>query len=112
MMTKTLLLLFLIMEEHMNIKKSNLENEIILSLEGWLDTQAAEDFEAEIAKIDGQSGTLVLDLRGLEYISSSGVRQVVAAHKKMEGRIVVRNTPENIMNVFSSIGIDKRVRFE
>ena len=96
----------------MKITKSNLENEIILTLEGWLDTEAASEFGSELESTDAADKTLILELKGLEYISSSGVRQVVAAHKKMEGRLIVRNTPENIMNVFSSIGIDKRVRFE
>jgi anti-anti-sigma factor len=96
----------------MNIQKDILENETILSLQGWLDTEAAGDFGRELEAFEDDGRTLVLNLKDLEYISSSGVRQIVAAHKKMGGNFVVRNTPDNVFNVFKSIGIDKRVKFE
>ncbi len=96
----------------MNIEKSILENETILSLGGWLDTQSAEEFEQALSEVDENTEKLVLDLKDLEYISSSGVRQVVAAHKKVGGKLVIRNTPDNVFSVFKSIGIDKRIDFE
>jgi anti-anti-sigma factor len=96
----------------MNIEKSISQNETILFLGGWLDTQSAEEFEQALAELDDGTQKLVLDLKDLEYISSSGVRQVVAAHKKVGGRLVIRNTPDNVFTVFKSIGIDKRIDFE
>ncbi len=95
----------------MDIAKSINENETIFALSGWLDTAAAGDLETELEGIDDNTQMLVFDLKDLEYISSSGVRQVVAAHKKMGGRFIVRNTPENVMSVFKSIGIDKKIDF-
>jgi anti-anti-sigma factor len=96
----------------MNIEKSILENETILSLGGWLDTQSAEEFEQALSEVYENTEKLELDLKDLEYISSSGVRQVVAAHKKVGGKLVIRNTPDNVFSVFKSIGIDKRIDFE
>jgi anti-anti-sigma factor len=96
----------------MNIEKSISQNETILCLGGWLDTQSAEEFEQALAELDDGTQKLVLDLKDLEYISSSGVRQVVAAHKKVGGKLVIRNTPDNVFTVFKSIGIDKRIDFE
>ncbi|WP_034452029.1 STAS domain-containing protein [Butyrivibrio sp. AE2032] len=96
----------------MKIKTSESEKEIVIALEGWLDTQATPELTLLLEKLELDDRTLVLDLKDLEYISSSGVRQVVFAHKKANGNFVVRNTPENIFNVFSATGIDKRVNFE
>ena len=96
----------------MTITKNDIENEIILGLEGWLDTQAAPELQKCLEELSLDDKTLVLDLEKLEYISSSGVRQIVFAHKKARGNLIVRNTPANIFNVFSATGIDKRVNFE
>ena len=96
----------------MTIDKNVNGNEVTLVMKGWLDTQAATDVAEVIEGLGSDCEKLVLDFAELEYISSSGVRQVVAAHKKMGGNIVVRNTPDNVLNVFKSIGIDKKVKFE
>ncbi len=97
----------------MTITKNENEKEIIFALEGWLDTHAAPQLQKSLEELVLDDGkVLVLDLERLEYISSSGVRQIVAAHKKAQGNLVIRNTPANIFNVFSATGIDKRVNFE
>ncbi len=87
-------------------------NETTLALKGWLDTQASSEVEEVLNSLGEGCTSLVLDLRELEYISSSGVRQVVAAHKKMKGNLTIRNTPESVLGVFRAIGIDKKVKFE
>ena len=48
----------------------------------------------------------------LEYISSSGVREVVAAYKKMSGALTVKNAAPSIMSIFKATGIDKKIKFE
>ncbi len=96
----------------MTIEKTVNGTETTLTLKGWLDTQAATDVEQALNGLDEGCESLVLDLKELEYISSSGVRQVVAAHKKMKGNLTLRNTPESVLGVFKAIGIDKKVRFE
>ncbi len=96
----------------MTIEKITNGNETTMLLKGWLDTQAASELGEALEGLEDGAEKLVLDLSELEYISSSGVRQVVAAHKKMGGNLAVRNTPENIFNVFKAIGIDKKIAFE
>ena len=56
--------------------------------------------------------SLVLDLRGLEYISSSGVRQLVAAHKRMNGSMKLRDVPPEILSILKTTGINKRLHIE
>ncbi len=96
----------------MTIEKTVNGTETTLFLKGWLDTQAAADVEEALKGLDEGCESLVLDLKELEYISSSGVRQVVAAHKKMGGNLTIRNTPNTVFGVFKAIGIDKKVKFE
>ncbi len=81
-------------------------------LDGWLDTQAAPQLQEEVMELPEEVTCLVIDLEKLDYISSSGVRQIVAAHKKMAGNLVLRNVPKGIMSVFEATGIQKKIRIE
>ena len=96
----------------MTIKKTIEGKEATLYLEGWLDTQAAPEMQAELEKLDDDIESLVIDMSALEYISSSGVRQVVTAYKKMNGNLTVRNVSQGIMSIFKITGIDKRINFQ
>ena len=96
----------------MTITKTVNENEATLKVEGWLDTQASPDFHKELENLEPEIDSLVLDFSALEYISSAGVREVVAAYKKMDGALVVKNVSSGIMSIFKATGIDKKVRFE
>ena len=81
-------------------------------MEGWLDTQASPEMHEALETLEPEITSLILDFKGLEYISSSGVREVVTAYKKMKGDLVVKNASEGILSIFRASGIDKKVRFE
>ena len=65
----------------MNIDKSRDGGRLTLKVEGRLDTNTSPELEAEM-KLDGVS-EVVFDISGLEYISSAGLRVLMAAHKAM-----------------------------
>ena len=83
-----------------------------LKLTGWLDTQSAPLLEEELKSLDESVTGLVLDCAGLEYVSSAGLRQIVAAHKQMNGSLTLRNVSGEIMAIIRLTGIDKRLNFE
>lgn len=83
-----------------------------LKLGGWLDTQSAPMFEEVINGIGEMVSTLTIDCSALEYISSAGLRQIVAAYKKMTGNLTLRNVSDEIMNVIRMTGLDRRLKFE
>ncbi|HAL18474.1 MAG TPA: anti-sigma factor antagonist [Spirochaetaceae bacterium] len=83
-----------------------------ISLTGWLDTQSAPEFETALAALGPETTSLVLDLKGLEYISSAGIRQVVSAYKKMNGALIVRNVSDGVMDVFNMSGVSKKLNIE
>ncbi len=96
----------------MNITKTINGNEATIKVEGWLDTQSAPEMQNEIENLEADIESLVIDFSGLEYIASSGVRQVVSAYKKMNGNLVVRGASAGIMTIFNATGIDKKISFE
>ena len=96
----------------MAVEKITNGTEAVLKVSGWLDTQSAPELEKAVSELDGSVGTLILDLEKLEYISSAGLRQIVAAHKKMNGKLTLKNVQPDIMNVLSMAGFDKRLHIE
>lgn len=96
----------------MTIEKKVTENTVELKLSGWLDTQTAPVLEEALADLKPGTESLVLDLEGLEYISSAGLRQIVAAYKKMNGSMILANVSEEIMGVIRMTGLDRRLRFK
>ena len=82
---------------------------VTLAIDGWLDTQTAPELGAALDDLGDDVEVLVLDLSALEYVSSAGIRQVVAAHKKMGGRLEVHGVAPAVLEVFTLTGVDKRL---
>ncbi|MBD5482266.1 MAG: STAS domain-containing protein [Lachnospiraceae bacterium] len=91
----------------MTITKNTENGVLTLALEGRLDTNTAPELEKEIgADLTADVQSLILDLKDLEYISSAGLRVLLAAQKKMnkQGNMVVKNVNDMIMDVFEVTG--------
>ena len=73
---------------------------------GRLDTMTAPVLEKTINEDIGDAVNLVLDIKGLEYISSAGLRVLLGAQKKMQkiGSMKVVNVCETVMEVFEMTG--------
>ena len=63
--------------------KKNVENTVV-EIVGRLDTTTAPSLETNISETIGDAKNLILDLKGLEYISSAGLRVLLATQKKMK----------------------------
>ena len=96
----------------MTIEKSVQDGVEELRLSGWLDTQSSSDFAQALNDLEDSATSLVLDMSGLEYISSAGIRQIVAAHKKMNGALTLRHVSAEIQDVLRMTGLDKRLNIE
>lgn len=95
----------------MNINKIINENAITLKPEGWLDTTGAEEM-GKLARDIESASALILDLSKVEYISSAGLRQVVACSKKAKelgAAFSVINAGEQVMSIFVLTGLDKKL---
>lgn len=90
----------------MTITKEQQDSSLTLALEGRLDTITAPQLEAELkGGLDGVT-VLILDLKDLVYLSSAGLRIILAAQKQMnrQGKMTVRHVCETIMEVFEVTG--------
>ena len=73
---------------------------------GRLDTTNAPALEKAICEDIGDAKNLVLDMKGVQYISSAGLRVLLGAQKKMQkiGSMKVVNVCETVMEVFEMTG--------
>ena len=90
----------------MTIEIKREKKELIVALLGRLDTTTAPTLENAINENISDAEKLILDCKGLEYISSAGLRVVLNAQKKMQqiGEMKVINVCEEVMEVFEITG--------
>ncbi len=96
----------------MTILKEINGSSAVLKPEGWVDTQNADELKAAIEGLDKSITELTIDMEKLEYISSAGLRLIVAAHKQMNGALTIKNVSIEIMDVFKMTGFDKRLNIK
>ena len=83
------------------------ENELLkIELQGRLDTNTSPALEEVINTLEADVKDLVIDIKYLEYISSAGLRVLLAAQKKMNkvGSLKVINVCDSIMEIFEITG--------
>ena len=91
----------------MTIEKNRQGAELIVMLEGRLDTMSAPDFEKVVrGELDGVD-SVILDFKNLQYTSSAGLRVILLAQKTMnkQGKMVLKNVVDGIMEVFEMTGL-------
>ena len=77
----------------------------LVKVQGSVDSSNAPQFEAELlAAISGDK--LTIDAENLTYISSAGLRVLLAAQKTMnkQGEMIIRNVNETINEIFEVTG--------
>ncbi len=98
----------------MNIQQIRNGNELVLALEGRLDTVTAPELEAALKDALEGVETLILDFEKLDYISSAGLRVLLVAQKTMsqQGSMKIRNVNEIIREVFDVTGFSDFLTIE
>ncbi|MBE6014388.1 MAG: STAS domain-containing protein [Lachnospiraceae bacterium] len=90
----------------MDIIKNREGEKLCLAIKGRLDTTTAPQLDEVIkTELDGVNN-LVYELGDLDYISSAGLRVLLASQKVMnkQGKMVVTGVKDDIMEVFEITG--------
>lgn len=90
----------------LNIGNEKNGEKLTVTLEGRLDTTTAPELEESVkANIEGVK-ELVFEINALEYISSAGLRVLLATQKIMnkQGNMVIRNATEEVKEIFEVTG--------
>ena len=98
----------------MTINETKNGSALLVSLDGRLDTTTAPELEAALDKSLAGVEELTFDLEKLEYISSAGLRVLLAAQKTMnrQGSMKVTHANEMIMEIFEVTGFSDILTIE
>ncbi len=81
----------------------------LITITGRVDSATAPKFAEALEKIGGESRfKIVVDLSGVEYMSSAGFRALIAAQRNCKrynrGEVVLANVPTNIYSALELAG--------
>ncbi|MBO6108138.1 MAG: STAS domain-containing protein [Eubacterium sp.] len=99
----------------MEIREEKSEENIILHVSGEIDGTNVDDFESTLDDACERTESLILDLDGLEYVSSAGLRVFLTIQKKMKQRgfdMLLKNVEDEVMDIFSVTGFVKLLNIE
>lgn len=98
----------------LNINNSKNGSNLSFELEGRLDTTTAPQLEEQVNNLISGVKDLSFDMSKLEYISSAGLRVLLAAQKIMnkQGTMVVKNVSEEVSEIFEVTGFSDILTIE
>jgi anti-sigma B factor antagonist len=96
----------------LNVRTSDRPGGVQVHLAGELDIASAAKLEEELAPVEARKPPLlVIDLRSLDFMDSSGLRALVAADtraREQGRRLVLIRGRERVQKVFSITRLDER----
>ena len=90
----------------MTISTEKNNESVILKIEGRLDTTTAPLLENTVNELSAETKHLILDIHGVEYISSAGLRVLLGAQKKMNkiGNMKLIGVCDAVMEILEMTG--------
>ena len=100
----------------MKVEITQTDNQILVVIEGRLDTVTSSEFEKNLSPYFSIQGAgLTLDCAAMEYISSAGLRVVLMTHKNITakgGPLTIRNLTKEVRSVFDMTGFSRILTIE
>lgn len=100
----------------MEIKIEKSENYTVLNLIGRLDTNTAGILENKLTELfDNNEKFIILNFKDLDYLSSAGLRVLLAAQKRINsinGDMILKNVNNDAMEVFSITGFTEILKIK
>lgn len=97
----------------MNITIEKKNDAVIAKLEGSINSGNATQFEESLKDYPGTEGGIIIDAKNLEYISSAGLRVILKAKKRCEGRVFkVVNVSSEVKSIFDVTGFSEIIDVE
>jgi anti-sigma B factor antagonist len=97
----------------LDLTTSDREGGAQIALTGELDIATAPQLEDEVRRLEAEGcGLIVIDLRGLEFMDSSGLRALLAADTRSRergARVVIVRGDERIQRVLRITRLDERL---
>lgn len=93
------------------VKKEHKGDILILRISGRLDALSSEETERMVSKLIANGEHRVLfDFTGVDYLSSAGMRMLLASYKKLKavsGQMAVCSVGDGVMDILKMSGFDE-----
>ena len=79
-----------------------------VTLTGRLDILGAESIDLPLATLSGSKNRIVIDMAGVTYIASIGLRHLISAAKAVQrrgGRVTLLNPTEPVAEIIKASGL-------
>ena len=99
----------------MKIEKNYNDKELTIAIEGRIDTITSQELENEINDEIGNFDSLIFDFNDVEFISSAGLRVLIATEKKSKEEhipVIIKNANDAVNEIFRMSGFDKILTIE
>ena len=99
----------------MNITKDYNGKELTLSVEGRIDTITSQELDNGIHNELNNFDSLIIDCTDLEYISSAGLRVLIATQKILKAEnipLIIKNVSAPVNEIFRMSGFNKILQIE
>ena len=84
----------------------------VVTVTGRIDSETSPMLDAELTKVAAHSAKLVIDLAGVGYMSSAGIRALVKASQAAQrsgGAVKLALVPESVMAILYTVGLTQVV---
>ena len=98
----------------LRIRSANSAGHWTLELNGEFDVSNAETLAEEVRVAEASGETITVDLRGLSFMDSAGVRALVDAQHRcqLDGRLHLKKGPRTVQSVFRLTGTEQALPFD
>ena len=98
----------------MTANVSNENDVYTIAISGRIDTNSSPELEEVFNGIEPKAEKVIFDMTDVEYISSAGMRMIVAVHRKMASKdgLVLRGLKKNVRAIINLTGFSKALTIE
>ena len=98
----------------MEITVKNEEKVYTLMIEGRVDTLTACELEKVFRDNAEKADKMIFDMNGVDYVSSAGIRAIVAAYRVMGNKdgLVLKGLRNNVLTIIRMTGLEKKLTIE
>jgi anti-sigma B factor antagonist len=98
----------------MELKQEARQDWLVVSVRGRADSETADRLEQELRTAVEQHKKVAVDIRGVDYISSAGLRALIQAARAAQGRseLTVCSPSASVQRVFDMSGLQNLVNIQ
>ena len=98
-------------EDYMEIEVKDLGEHKVIEVSGEIDLYNVSELKKVLFSVtDGSNPSVVVDMKNVNYMDSSGIGALVAGQKKMKahnGKFSLLNIHEDVLNILKLATLDK-----